>query len=241
MQGSIEGAIATIMQLSEPTRLTCAGRTDAGVHARGQVAHVDLDGIEAEQLKQRLRRILPIDIQIRSVAPAPLGFDARFSALERHYVYRINDESAGPDPLVRRHVVWNRRPLNAERMNDAAAHLLGEHDFAAFCKARDGATTIRTLKELTSRRTPEGILETSIRADAFCHSMVRSIMGALTAVGDGRYAADWVRRVLTAKVRDPHVLVMPALGLTLEQVEYPPDTFMAQRASETRSRREQPN
>lgn len=238
VQGVIEDAIAMILRLPEPVRLTCAGRTDTGVHARGQVAHIDLDGVEAEPFAHRLRRILPTDIQIRSLRRAPEGFDARFSAVERRYVYRVSDDPQGPDPLVRRNVTWHKHPLNVARMNAVATHMVGEHDFAAFCKQRDGATTIRTLLELASSRRADGIIETTVRADAFCHSMVRALMGALTAVGEGRHEPDWSARILAARVRDPHVMVMPAHGLTLEEVTYPPDSGLARRAQQSRRRRE---
>ena len=234
VQGSIEDAIAMILRLPEPARLTCAGRTDTGVHARGQVAHVDLDAIDAVELARRLRNVLPVDIQIRGVRPAADGFDARYSALERHYVYRICDDADGPDPLVRRHVVWHQRPLNTGRMNAAANHLLGNHDFSAFCKRSEGAMTIRTLLELESVRRADSILETTVRADAFCRSMVRSLMGALIAVGEGRNEPDWIKVILAARIRDPQVNVMPALGLTLENVVYPANVLSGQHSAEAR-------
>jgi tRNA pseudouridine38-40 synthase len=236
VQGEVEAAVATILSLESPVPLTCAGRTDAGVHARGQVAHVDLDGaIDVELLARRLRSLLPDDIGLRALTPAPPGFDARFSALERRYVYRLGDR--GPiDPLVRGHVVTWPRELDVGAMNAASAPLLGEHDFAAFCKKREGATTIRTLLALHSERR-DGLLETTVRADAFCHSMVRSLMGALVAVGEGRFAPGWTTSVLASAVRDGRIKVMPADGLVLEEVVYPPDDALAARASEARHRR----
>ena len=143
VQGEVEAALATVLRLESPAPLTCAGRTDAGVHARGQVAHVDLDdATDVERLAHRLRSLLPDDIRLRALAPAPPGFDARFSALERRYVYRLRDRGPG-DPLARGHVVDWPRELDVDAMNAAAEPLLGEHDFAAFCKKREGATTIR--------------------------------------------------------------------------------------------------
>lgn len=233
VQGDIESAIATVLRLEEPAALTCAGRTDTGVHARGQVAHVDLDGVDPDHLAHRLRRILPEDISLLACRQAPPGFDARFSALERRYIYRLIDRPAN-DPLTRGHVVAWPRELDVEAMNEAAKLLLGEHDFAAFCRKRDGATTIRTLMELSAARTAAGSVETTVRADAFCHSMVRSLMGALTAVGEGRYEPSWVGDVLAGGSRDSRVKVMPAHGLVLEEVVYPPDGDLAARAITSR-------
>jgi tRNA pseudouridine38-40 synthase len=239
VQGEIEAALATILRVDRAPQLTCAGRTDAGVHARGQVAHVDLaDDVEPAALGRRLRRLLPDDIGLRSLAPAPAGFDARFAALERRYVYRLCDAPAGPDPLTRTTVVAWRRPLDVEAMNAAATHLLGEHDFAAFCKKREGATTIRTLLELSSLRSGD-VIETTVRADAFCHSMVRALMGALVAVGEGRFPAAWSADVLARAARDARVTVMPAHGLVLEQVSYPDDEGLAARAVASRRRRDE--
>jgi tRNA pseudouridine38-40 synthase len=237
VQGEIETAISTVLRLATPAPLTCAGRTDTGVHARGQVAHVDLDDVDPDTLAKRLRRILPDDISLLGLAEAPPGFDARFSALERRYVYRLTDHP-GADPLARSHVVSWPRELDVEAMNTAAAALLGEHDFAAFCRKRAGATTIRTLRELSAGRSADGRVETTVRADAFCHSMVRALMGALVAVGEGRHEPAWAGEVLTARARDPRVKVMPAHGLVLEEVVYPPDNELASRATASRQRRD---
>lgn len=239
VQGEVETAIATVLRLPEPAMLTCAGRTDAGVHARGQVAHLDLDDVDPDVLARRLRRLLPDDIGIRGVSVAPEGFDARFAALERRYVYRVVDGPAGPDPLLRHAVVrWPHR-LKVDDMNAAASHLLGQHDFAAFCKKREGATTIRTLLELHTLRNDD-LLETTVRADAFCHSMVRSLMGVLVSVGEGRFPSEWAAEILGATERDTRVRVMPAHGLVLEEVVYPDDSDLAARAREARARRDEP-
>ena len=236
VQGVIETAIATVLRLDTPAALTCAGRTDTGVHARGQVAHVDLDGVDPDVLARRLRRILPDDISLLGVAEAPPGFDARFSALERRYVYRLADRP-GVDPLARGHVVAWPRGLDVDAMNAAASHLVGEHDFAAFCRKRARATTIRTLRELSATRSTSGLIETTVRADAFCHSMVRALMGALVAVGDGRQQPTWAGDVLAGSSRDSRVKVMPAHGLVLEEVVYPLDAELAARAVESRRMR----
>ena len=243
VQETLEGALGRILRLAD-VDLTVAGRTDAGVHARGQVAHADLpsDALEAlvpDALAGRLARLLPEDVRVARISVAPPGFDARFSALWRRYAYRIVDEPQHADPLSRHTTLaWPRR-LDVGAMAAAADGLLGEHDFAAFCRRRAGATTVRTLLDLGVRR--EGVLVVAdIRADAFCHSMVRSLMGALVAVGEGRRQPEWPAAVLGGGVRDPAVTVLPARGLTLEQVGYPADDAMAARAVETRSVRSLP-
>ena len=238
VQGEIEAAIAMILRLPRSAQLTCAGRTDAGVHARGQVAHVDLDDVDPKHLERRLRRLLPDDIVLRSLTVAAEGFDARFAALERRYAYRMFDGPPGPDPLTRTSVVrWPRR-LDVEAMNAAGDRLVGEHDFASFCKKREGATTIRTLRQLSTVREGDS-LETTVRADAFCHSMVRSLMGLLVAVGERRYEPEWTDEVLARATRDARVMVMPPHGLALEEVVYPDDAGLAARAAESRRRRDE--
>ena len=238
VQGEVETTLATVLRLETAAPLTCAGRTDAGVHARGQVAHVDLDDeVDVESLGRRLRSLLPDDIGLRALSVAPAGFDARFSALERRYVYRLCDRGPG-DPLARGHVVAWPRELDVDAMNAAAGPLLGEHDFAAFCKKREGATTIRTLLALHSERLDDDLLATTVRADAFCHSMVRSLMGALVAVGEHRFAPEWVQSVLETAEREARIRVMPAHGLVLEEVVYPADEALADRAAQARRMRE---
>ncbi|NNG18146.1 tRNA pseudouridine(38-40) synthase TruA [Naumannella sp. ID2617S] len=238
VQGVLEHWITQVLRLDEPAALVCAGRTDAGVHARGQVAHLDLptDWPEVDQLQRRLSRVLPRDVVVRRVAVAPADFDARFGAVWRRYVYRF-DDSGAPDPLLADHVLAVRHPLDVEAMNAAAEPLIGLHDFAAFCKRREGATTIRTLLELRAVR-HQGRVEFTVRADAFCHSMVRSLMGAMTTVGGGRRDAEWLRSVLATPHRANTVPVLPAHGLCLEEVGYPADDQLAARADRARSKRE---
>jgi tRNA pseudouridine38-40 synthase len=237
VQQTIEDGLARVLRVPE-VALTVAGRTDAGVHARGQVCHVDLDGDVAkqwppDQLGRRLARLLPDDIVIQQVTATTTDFDARFSAFARRYSYRIDDDGGKRDPLRRREVLWHPRRLDTDAMQEAAAELVGEHDFIAFCKPREGATTIRSLIELTCRREgPE--IECRIVADAFCHHMVRALIGALTVVGEGRKPASWPGEVLRAGVRDSQVPVMPAHGLTLEAVDYPDDARLASQASAAR-------
>ncbi len=221
-----------------PAQLTVAGRTDAGVHARGQVAHLDVAEhvwtAAAADAQRRLNRVLPADVRIRAIGPAPAGFDARFSALERRYSYRVCDDQTLADPLRRHDTLWHRVSLDVAAMNDAAAHCLGEHDFAAFCRRRLGASTVRALLRVDWQRTEPGLVVGTFVADAFCHNMVRSLTGALLAIGDGRKPTGWIAAVLAAGVRDPAVTVAPPHPLCLEQVNYPADAELADRALRTR-------
>jgi tRNA pseudouridine38-40 synthase len=235
VQAELSAALATALRLPS-VDLVVAGRTDAGVHARGQVVHVDVEAVDDRMLR-RLNGLLPPDIRVRRVAEAPPGFDARFGALWRRYAYRVADEAAALDPLTRRHVLATGRPLDLDAVNEASSLLLGRHDFASFCKQRAGATTIRTLLDLSWTRDDAGVAVATVRADAFCHSMVRSLVGCLFAVGEGRRPAAWAGEILAAGVRDPAVVVAPAHGLTLEEVAYPPDDQMAARAEQTKARR----
>jgi tRNA pseudouridine38-40 synthase len=239
VQGELEAALATIARRDDLARVTVAGRTDAGVHARGQVAHVDLPPELAEDplLLRRLNGVLPHDVRVRRVSRAPEGFDARFSGLSRTYRYRVADRPDLVDPL-RRHdtLVWPR-PLDLERLQEASQHLLGLHDFAAFCRRREGATTVRTLLRLDWDRDADGVLVATVQADAFCHSMVRSLVGALLAVGEGRQPVAWPGSLLSLGVRASEVTVAPAHGLSLEAVEYPPDDQLLARQQVTRNLR----
>jgi len=248
VQGDLEQWIPTVLRLPQPVSLVCAGRTDAGVHARGQVAHLDLPAAALDPpgatLLRRLARVLPGDLVVRAVTPAPPGFDARFSAEWRRYTYRLWDEPVPPDPLRRHEVAVVRSRLDLAAMNAAAPALLGLHDFAAFCRRREGATTVRTLLDLHGTRAGVGVLagsvEFTVRADAFCHSMVRALMGALVAVGSGRRDPTWPAQVLAAGRRDPGVAVMPPHGLVLAEVGYPPEADLAERAARARSVRTLP-
>lgn len=264
VQGTLEEALATVLRLPA-VRLTVAGRTDAGVHARGQVAHLDVpaaawralpgrsDRDPAHSLVVRLAGVLgrggtprgASDVVVHRAAVAPTGFDARFAAVWRRYAYRLADDVARRDPLRRGDVVWHGRPLDVDAMDAAARHLLGMHDFAAYCRPREGATTIRTLLDLRWRRVPAGepdagLVVAAVRADAFCHSMVRALVGASLAVGEGRRPVGWPAEVLAAGVRDGAVTVAPAHGLTLEEVAYPADHELAARQAQARARRELP-
>ncbi|HWM33665.1 MAG TPA: tRNA pseudouridine(38-40) synthase TruA [Pseudolysinimonas sp.] len=242
VQGVLEDALATVFRRAgEPPRLTVAGRTDVGVHAIGQVAHVDLTRAQRALLKgtlaKRLNGIagLDSDVQVFRSAEAPAGFDARFSAVWRRYEYRIADAAALRDPRRRSHTVWHPRELDVDAMDAAAGALLGLHDFASFCRPREGATTIRTLQEFGWHRDEDGVLIARLQADAFCHSMVRALVGACVD------AAPDVVTLRDARVRTSAFKVMPAKGLTLVEVGYPPDDELAARAEQTRGRRSLPD
>lgn len=241
VQGLLEEWITRVLRLDEPARLTVAGRTDAGVHARGQVAHLDLPepGL-ADELTRRLGRVLPSDVVVWRVTEAPPGFDARFAALWRRYVFRLADSPC--DPLHRGMVVNVTRPLDEAAMHTAGQLLIGLHDFGAFCKQREGATTIRTILECTTERIESGELTgtvaVTLRADAFCHSMVRSVVGALVTVGTGHRNQQWFRTLIDRPDRAGNVTVLPPHGLVLEEVGYPADGNLAARQAEARSRRD---
>lgn len=254
VQGALETALGTILR--QPVALTVAGRTDAGVHAIGQVAHFDCGGEIPSNLLSRLNSVLhlvlsgalPAENQpvypeqavgavvVRDAQSVPESFDARFSALSRHYVYRIVDAPEAQNPLYRHMSWWYSHPLSELSMHEAASLLLGEHDFAAFCKPRQGATTIRTLQHLEVVRAAPGCLEIRVSADAFCHSMVRSLVGALTEIGRCKREEAWLSAALSAKQRLPEIPVAPAQGLTLAGVDYP-KTASEMASQQTKTRR----
>jgi tRNA pseudouridine38-40 synthase len=253
VEGVLGEALATVLRTpSADVRLVVAGRTDAGVHATGQVCHVDVpapawsalpgrSGAPPEAaLLRRLQGVLASDVRVRSVRPAPVGFDARFSAVCRRYAYRLCDDPAGVPPLLRRHVAPASRSLDVPAMTEASRALVGLHDFAPFCRRREGATTIRTLIEYSWARDADGLVVARVVADAFCHSMVRAIVGAAVAVGNGRRPVGWLADVLAGGVRDPGVVVARAHGLVLEEVTYPPDAELAARAATARAMRTLP-
>jgi tRNA pseudouridine38-40 synthase len=236
VQGVVEDALATVLRVPS-VALTVAGRTDAGVHALGQVAHADLHGAAYDNLLARLAGVLPPDVRVTGLRRVPAQFDARFAALWRRYEYRISDRPTGGVPLRRRFVLDHRRPLDETAMAAAAGALVGLHDFVAFCKHRDNSTTVRTVQAFTVERDLTGEIVVGIRADAFCHSMVRSLVGALIAVGEGRRPAAWAPRLLDAGSRSSEITVVAPHGLTLVEVGYPPDDQLAARAAVTRARR----
>lgn len=247
--GVLEGALTTVFRV--PVQVRAAGRTDAGVHATGQVAHVDVpadavpnaysrsaraDEPEFLALVRRLGKFLPADVRVLDIVRAPAGFDARFSALRRHYGYRLSTAAYGVLPHQARFITAWPRALDLEAMTTASRELLGLHDFAAFCRHRDGATTIRELQRLDWSR--EGDLITAhVSADAFCWSMVRSLVGALLAVGEHRRTPQWCAELLSAPSRSSDFTAAPPQGLTLERVDYPPDDQLASRTLITRDLR----
>jgi tRNA pseudouridine38-40 synthase len=247
--GVLGDTLSTIFRV--PVELRVAGRTDAGVHADGQVAHFDIpaeaivhahprtprvDEPEFLPLVRRLGRFLPSDVRVRNIARAPTGFDARFSALRRHYLYRISTAPYGVEPEMARYVTAWPRPLDVDAMTAASRDLLGLNDFAAFCKHRDGATTIRELQRLDWTRDGD-LITASVTADAFCWNMVRSLVGALLAVGERRRQQDWAAGLLGATQRSSDYSAAPAKGLTMVGVDYPPDDQLAERTLVTKEKR----
>ena len=255
VQGELEQAIATLLRNPhDDVRLIVAGRTDAGVHAVGQVAHLDLTpeqwrslaasrraGSVEQSVTRRLNGLIGrqgADVVVTRVAQAPAGFDARFSAVWRRYEYRVADAVSRRDPRRRTHTLWHAAELDLTAMNAVSRGLMGLHDFAAFCRPREGATTVRTLIDYHWVRDDEGVLVAEVRADAFCHSMVRALVGAAIAVGRGAIDLERVQAVLAGARRENAFSVVAARGLTLAEVGYPPDDELAARAELTRARRE---
>ncbi len=241
IQDLVEEAIARISR--SDVESVVAGRTDAGVHATGQVIHVDLpdsvfsDGLTYVDLRYKLNRILDEDVRVMEICDAPSGFHARFSALRRIYTYKILDANEVIPPLSRYDVAPWYRPLDVELMNKASALVLGHHDFAAFCKYKEGGTTIRTLVKYQWHRDETGLLVAEVVADAFCYSMVRNLVGAVVCVADGRKDPSWMAELLANKERVSDSLVFPARGLSLTQVDYPSDQELLERAKVTIGKR----
>jgi tRNA pseudouridine38-40 synthase len=247
--GVLDEAMSTVFRV--PVQLRAAGRTDAGVHATGQVAHVDVpaDALshayprtmragdsEFLPLVRRLARFLPQDVRVLDIGRAAAGFDARFSALRRHYVYRLSTAPYGVEPQEARFVTAWPRPLDVDAMAVASRDLVGLHDFAAFCRHREGATTIRDLQRLDWSRDGDHVTA-HVSADAFCWSMVRSLVGALLAVGEHRREVGWCASLLTATQRSSDFAAAPPQGLTLVGVDYPPDDQLEARIKVTRDLR----
>lgn len=244
VQAELERALAVLLRQAEgDVRLTVGGRTDAGVHARGQVAHLDvapeqLARVTARRLNGVLHRSAP-DILVHSVREVPIAFDARFSALRRRYEYRVRPAGVPGDPLTARFTVDVPKALDLEVMQRASDEMLGLNDFTSFCKAREGATAVRELLDFTWHRAADGVLVARIEADAFCHSMVRALIGAVVAVGHGRIGERELVALREARERTSRFTVMPAHGLSLEEIQYPADHALAARAEQTRARREE--
>lgn len=265
VEGILEDALFTLLR--RRVRLTVGGRTDAGVHARGQVAHVDLTpaewegmarGRDADPSTAFLRRVagtinrvltsgptgpdrtvrsMVPAVVVRSAARAPEGFDARFSALWRRYSYTIADTASGQDPLRRATTLWYPASLDVGLLNEGATHLLGMQDFAAFCKPREGATTIRDLQRYEFARGPDGEIVATVQADAFCHTMVRALVGSTLRVGSGEMPPAWLAGRLAARTKDARSILAAPHPLVLEEIAYPPDEDLTARAALTRARR----
>jgi tRNA pseudouridine38-40 synthase len=236
LQEEFEKAFATIVR--HQCDSIVAGRTDAGVHATAQIIHIDVpESTELSDLAYRLNQLLDRDIRILELEVAPEGFHARFSALRRHYKYQIVDGNRAINPLDRYDRAAWYRPLDLARLNEASSLLLGEHDFAAFCKFREGATTIRTLETFKWERKADGLLVAQVVADAFCYSMVRNLVGSAVCVAEGRFEPSWIAEMLANRERISESMVFPAEGLTLIQVDYPDDAELITRAALTISRR----
>ncbi|MEV6273891.1 tRNA pseudouridine(38-40) synthase TruA [Nocardia sp. NPDC051832] len=240
VQGVLEESLSKVFR--EPIGLTVAGRTDAGVHAEGQVAHFDTTATDFDgaKLVHRMARFLPKDVRIKDARLAPPEFDARFSAIRRHYAYRLTTAPYGAEPLEARSVVGCRANVDLEAMREASQKLLGLHNFAAFCRRRDGATTVRELQRFDWERRGDHLIA-YVSADAFCWSMVRSLVGGILAVGEGRRTPDWVGGLLLETERSSSVTVAPAHGLSLIAVDYPADADLAARNLQTREVRTVPD
>ena len=237
LQEEVEKAIGKISQTKIESIV--AGRTDAGVHASGQVIHVDVPvAMKLADLAYKLNRILDTDVRVLKISIAPASFHARFSALRRHYTYKILDANQVISPLHRFDVAPWYRPLDLKQLKQASALLLGQHDFAAFCKFREGATTVRELQSYQWVRDSEGYLLADVVADAFCYSMVRNLVGAVVCVADGRKDQTWISLLLANKERVSDSLVFPACGLTLTHVEYPASEQLIKRTKLTIGKRE---
>lgn len=246
VQGELEKALASTLRLeADQVKTVVAGRTDAGVHAEGQVCHVDLP--EGYSLSDSTLRALPGRVQgalrsphcvIQGISLAPTGFDARFSPLSRTYRYRIADAMSTKNPLHTGFTLWHTGTLSVKDMNALGRALRGLHDWASFCKPRVGSTTIRDLKSFAWSRTPDGVLEGIVTADAFCHSMVRSLVGAAVAVGTGKLSVQDVLELRDKKARTSSFPTLPAHGLTLVSVHYPAHSRLAARANLTRNKRD---
>lgn len=275
MQGEIERILHTVLRVpvddaGEPLRLTVAGRTDTGVHASHQVCHLDVsetilarcvghvDVPPVVALTRRLQRMLPNDITIHGINEAPQGFDARFSALERTYVYRIADRSSEIDPRMRGFVLHVDDDLDLETMNQAAAMAIGLHDFGSFATPNPGGTTIREVKTAYWRRIPQrplidgemtmgeryrtpsmesGLACFTIVADAFARNMVRSLVNGCVQVGIGKRSLDWFADKMATPLREGSTGPIAPQGLTLEHIEYPDDDQLAIRAETIRAKR----
>jgi tRNA pseudouridine38-40 synthase len=218
IEGELTPLIASVVR--EDVRLSVAGRTDAGVHARGQVCSVvTTSTVEPAGVAAAVNGRLAPEVVVRRASTAPDGFDARFSASAREYRYVI-DTAEAPDPFTGR-FEWHRPgALELRAMRTAARHLVGEHDFSSFCRHPGGdRSVVRDLRRITVVRDADRYAF-ALRANAFCHQMVRAVVGTLVRVGDGKLASEEVARILAARDRTGTAPVAPSRGLTLERVIY---------------------
>ncbi len=244
VQGDLLGVLEQIFGASENDfGMRVAGRTDAGVHADHQVCHIDLSDAQLKRLGRtplsatRLNNLLPADIAVHSVTEAADGFDARFSAIGRSYKYLITDGLCKPNPKRARYALSLKKELDIDLMQRAAELLTGLKDFGAFCKPREGATTIRELRTLTVTRLADSSVEVFLEADAFCHNMVRAIVGSLIAVGESRQSLEELKQMQESAKRGAKVKVVDPKGLTLDAISYPSDEKLAEQAQRARRRR----
>jgi tRNA pseudouridine38-40 synthase len=219
---TVEGEVTAVLErvVREPVALSVAGRTDAGVHARGQVASfLTVARVEPERIRDAVNGSLGPEVVVRRAARVAAGFDARFSATARIYRYLI-DEADVPDPFTARYA-WHRPgKLSLAPMREAGEALEGHHDFAAFCRHPGGdRPTVRDLRSVTVSRRDDGLVF-GFRANAFLHQMVRSLVGTLVDVGAGRLDPDAIPRILRGRDRSAAGSVAPPHGLTLERVIY---------------------
>ena len=217
VQGELEAALATV--LGEPVETAVAGRTDAGVHARGQVVSFQGDGVDPARMRRSLNGIVGPEIGVGKIAEVEDGFHARFSAKWRRYRYSI-DQGPVPDPLTR-HMVWHvGRSLDLDAMRTAAALLVGERDFSSFCRTIKGKSNVRRIESVHWVEGSQGVLELWVQANSFCQQMVRSIVGFCYDVGRGFSKAESATRVVDARSRSAVATVAPPHGLVLWEVGY---------------------
>jgi tRNA pseudouridine38-40 synthase len=217
VQGELEAAIVTFLKTEVDTAV--AGRTDAGVHARRQVVSFRFDGeLDVERFQRALNGIIGPEAAVLAVSRADDDFNARFSATWRRYRYRLDTRSFhGP---LTRHYVWHAgRPLDVAAMTATARGFVGEYDFSSFCRSLEERSNVREVTEL-SLEDSDGLIDVWIQANAFCHQMVRSIVGYLFDVGRGYSDGSRVREVIAARDRSAVATVAPAHGLTLWEVGY---------------------
>ena len=236
VQGELEAALFTLFQRELDT--VVAGRTDAGVHASGQVCHVDVPENDYTDIAYRLNRILNDEIRIKSVSKVSDDFHARFGALRRHYIYKIKDGNGFIEPTARLDVTPWYRHLNVDLMNQAAATLIGENDFFSYARFREKATTTRDLQRFEFERDANGLILAHVTADAFLYNMVRALIGTMVYIGEGRFPITWAKEVLEQRERPSDSVVFPAKGLTFAGVDYPADSELKSRILKTMQHRD---